>query len=170
MRWVWVNGAGAFQAPSFVHHAPESSSGRPHSEDLALCAAAIVCAIGTTTGAISSLCRRRLRLRDGRYRCACSGVHGGTETMFGARVGTVPQRHHHSAVSRRPDGVRGRSGQWRRQGSRLEHEPAPCRGDHSRRFPLRREASWTENRDGLQGARQQEQSVMVTRARIDVCF
>jgi len=132
---------------------------------LALCAAAIVFTIGTTTAfRVSSAaggCARQLQAR------LFFGLHGPAGTI------SEPEWARFLAdtvTPRFPDGltVFEASGQWRGPGSQLEREP-------SRVVEIVHDDSTDTRRlidqiVAIYKTRHQQQSVMVTRAQIDVCF
>jgi hypothetical protein len=137
----------------------------PHGS-LALCAAAIVLAIGTTTSPSRAFaggggCARQVQAR------LFFGLHGS--------AGTVSEREWavflaETVTPRFPDGltVFEASGQWRGRASRLEQEPA--RVVEIIHDDSQTARSFINQIVTIYKARHQQQSVMVTRAHIDVCF
>jgi hypothetical protein len=139
---------------------------RNPSGSLALCAAAIVVAIGTTTSPFRALsvgegCTRQVQAR------LFFGLHGSAGllserdwAMFLAEVVTP----------RFPDGltVFEASGQWRGPASRLEQEPA--RVVEIVHDDSANAKSFINQIVTVYKTRYQQQSVMVTRTHIDVCF
>ncbi len=141
-------------------------TGHARRTSLTFCAAAIVCAIGTTTSSSPGLsgglgCDRQVqaRLFFG-LRGSAGFVSEGEWALFLAE--TVTPRF--------PDGltVFQANGQWRGRGSRLEQEPARVVEIVHDDSPDTR--SRIDEIVTIYKARHQQQSVMVTRARIDVCF
>jgi len=133
---------------------------------LALCAAAIVVAIGSTTSSFRALslgdaCTRQVQAR------LFFGLHGS--------AGMVSERDWDVFLAeivtpRFPDGltVFEASGQWRGRASRLEQEPARVVEIVHDDSPNAR--SFINQIVTVYKARYQQQSVMVTRTHIDVCF
>jgi hypothetical protein len=142
-------------------------TGRASRASLAFCAAAIVLAVGTTTSSFPALsggglgCARQVQAR----------------LFFGLRgsAGTVSEGEWalflaETVTPRFPDGltVFQASGQWRGRGSHLEQEPARVVEIVHDDSPDAR--ARLDEIVMIYKARHQQQSVMVTRARIDVCF
>jgi hypothetical protein len=143
-------------------------TGRAQRGCLALCAATIVLAIAATTLSFPALsaggglgCARQVqaRLFFG-LRGSAGFVSEAEWTLF--LTETVTPRF--------PDGltVFHANGQWRGRGSRLEQEPARVVEIVHDDSPDTR--SRIDEIVTVYKARHQQQSVMVTRARIDVCF
>jgi hypothetical protein len=134
---------------------------------IVLCAAAIVLAIGTTTSSFPEFsigggsCAREVQAR------LFFGLHGSAGNVSEAEWAQFLAE---TVTPRFPDGltVFQASGQWRGNGNRLEQEPArvvEIVHDDSLDTRNRLEEIVT-----IYKARHKQQSVMVTRARIDVCF
>jgi Protein of unknown function (DUF3574) len=130
---------------------------------LALCAAAIVLAVGTTTFRAFSAggCARQVQAR------LFFGLHGPAGTISEPEWAVFLAE---TVTPRFPDGltVFEASGQWRGPGRRLEREP-------SRVVEIVHDDSPDARRlidqiVAIYKARHRQQSVMVTRAHIDVCF
>jgi hypothetical protein len=131
-----------------------------------MCAAAIVVAIGTTTSSFRALslggaCTRQVQAR------LFFGLHGS--------AGTVSEREWalflaEIVTPRFPNGltVFEVSGQWRGRASRLEREPARVVEIVHDDSPNAK--SFINQIVTVYKARYQQQSVMVTRTDIDVCF
>jgi hypothetical protein len=132
---------------------------------LALCAAAIVLVVGTTASSFRALsaggCARQVQAR------LFFGLHGATGMVSEPEWA---QFLADTVTPRFPDGltVFEASGQWRGPGSRLEREPARVvEIVHDDSPDTRRRIDQIVT---IYKARHQQQSVMVTRAHIDVCF
>jgi len=133
---------------------------------LPLYAAAIVIALGTTTYSFRSLsdgggCARQVQAR------LFFGLHGSAGMVS---EGEWTQFLAETVTPRFPDGltVFEASGQWRGRASRLEQEPARVvEIVHDDSSTAR---SFINQIVTIYKARHQQQSVMVTRTHIDVCF
>jgi Protein of unknown function (DUF3574) len=134
---------------------------------LLLCAAAIVLTIGTTTSSLPAFsigggsCDRQVQAR------LFFGLHGSAGMISEPEWALFLAE---TVTPRFPDGltVLQANGQWRGQGNRLEQEPARVVEIVHDDSPDAR--SRINEIVTIYKARHQQQSVMVTRAHIDVCF
>jgi hypothetical protein len=141
-------------------------TGRTSPGSLALCAVAIVLGIGTTSysfraPSLGGSCTRQVQAR------LFFGLHGSAGIVSEREWELFLAEH---VTPRFPDGltVFEASGQWRGRSSRLEQEPARVvEIIHDDSATAR---SFINQIVTVYKARHQQQSVMVTRAHIDVCF